>query len=120
MQIIRRNEIEFEIELSLEQLLVIRQSLGEVCSGFRVVDFEEKIGDEKFTRLELERFRRIFDESEHKGSPLVLLANAGQIAIYRNAIRETCLEIDEWGFSTRIAGLPKKLAEDVLANLEKA
>lgn len=113
---------DFQLTLSQDQVLVIHQSLNEVCNGFRAVNFEEKIGNEQFARSEMQKLGAIFDEikSHERIAPTSLNVTAKQLILYRNAVRETCHEIDEWEFATRIGGIEKSVAEDLLLQLENA
>lgn len=119
MLAVKENEHELELELSRDELLVIHQSLNEVINGFRVKDFAEKIGNEEAVKAEIQKLGKLFDDTKDQKMPIMLTVTAEQIAIYRNGVRETCKEIDEWEFSTRIGGIHKPVAEELLSSLEK-
>jgi|GEM_PF-1730338 len=117
MTLLKNDSEGFQIELTRDQALIIHQSLNEVCHGFRMDDFEKRVGKKESAILEMDILGSLIDS---KKTPISIMVNLDQLTLYRNAVRETCREIDDWEFSTRIAGIKKSVALDLLKSLEKA
>lgn len=110
---------ELQITLSRDEFLVIHQSLNEVCNGLYIQEFDKRIGEIDEAKKDLNRLEYIYNEHEKNDSndPIIFTIIKKEIIRYRNAVRETCVEIDDWEFPTRVVGLPKSFANQIVEDL---
>jgi hypothetical protein len=117
---ISRKQSKFEIECSLDEIVFIHQMFNEVCNGFRVTDFETKIGNIDRVKSEMQRLRSIYLEIHHQpaNEPIRIKLDSSQLLLFRNVIDEVCKEIEDWEFQTR-TGDTRKRAGEIQAQLQK-
>src|SRR3989304_570731 len=86
----------YKLNLEIDRFII--NILGEICWGFKIDNFEKKIGTKKeiVERL-LERLLR-----EEKEGIIETQLNDSEIAIIKRALNEVEKEIEEWEFQTRI------------------
>ncbi len=72
--------------------------LGEICWGFKVDDFENKIGARKEVVEGL--LKRLLKEEKERVSEAYL--DDSEVKVVRQALKEVEQEIEEWEFCTRI------------------
>lgn len=94
--------------INIKQDRAIINVLGEVCWGFQIDNFEEKIGAKKeIVEAFLKRLLR-----EEKAGVVETHLNEFEVKILRKALSEVEKEIEEWEFETRI-GIPLKNVKEI-------
>jgi hypothetical protein len=95
------------LTLEPKEQLLLNDVLNEVCHGFRVPDFSERIGLPKAAAVQLlDSVHKMYDRS----APTQLLLTKQQLIAVRNAISETVNELEE-EFSTRVGVAPSEAQE---------
>lgn len=85
-----------KINLQKERLII--SILGEVCWGFKIDNFEHKIGVKKdIVEQLLERLLR-----EEKEGKIETFLSKDELAIVKKSFQEVEKEIEEWEYQTRI------------------
>lgn len=110
-----------KVELSTEELRIIHQSLNEVCHGFILENFIEKIGVSKHaTEALMDELGDIYDKAILDRLERVNLMKISSIHVdvYINALIETCKEVEDWEFHPKI-GTEKVDAERLIDKLKK-
>lgn len=117
MLLVPANKETFHLTMAMDELAIIHQSLNEVCHGFRLDNFEEVVGNtKKFAKEEMDKLRQLYVKDSR--DDVSLEVSKDELNVMRNAVRETCKEIDEWEYSIRIGGLPKSMGLAVLSSLD--
>lgn len=94
-------------KINLEKDRPIINLLGEICWGFRVDNFEEKIGARKEIAETL--LRRLLDEEKQRKLETTL--NTSEVEIIKNALFQVEKEIEEWEFETRMGTTLEEVKE---------
>ena len=91
--------------LNSDERILLINTLNEVCNGFRIDNFEKKIGahKERVARL----LARISDADEQGDGKCEF--SESDLEIINNSFNEVIKEIEEWEFQTRI-GISRKEA----------
>jgi hypothetical protein len=101
--------------LSLHELGMIGNALGEVCAGLRVVNFVSKMGAERteVVRL-LDQIVPVYRKADRSGSSRVTLSiSSRELRSIIGALRTVCREIAEFEFQTRM-GAERSEVEEIL------
>lgn len=93
-----KNAWKESMKINLDENFPVITILGEVCGGFRVDNFEKKIGVTEKVALSL--LEKIL-EKERSGIIEIYLDDS-DISIIQNAFKVVAKEIEEWEFQTRV------------------
>jgi hypothetical protein len=95
-------------KINLQQDRPIINILGEICWGFLIDNFEEKIGVKKETAETL--LKRLL--TEEKEGIVETYLNNSEVKIIKKALYEVEKEIEEWEFQSRI-GVPLEKVKNI-------
>lgn len=109
--------------LNIDDLIIINNALNEVCNGFRVYDFDKKIGATiSYTCQLLEKINRIYnglckqeDSEEYLELESITIKD---LIVSKNALYQVFNEIDDWEFSTRM-GVTREEAMQFIEKITK-
>jgi hypothetical protein len=120
MNISSKDKNQFDLILTLDELRFIHQAFNEVCHGFRIENFDGKIGKMDIAKSEMDKLGQIYERAngQSENLPVSILLNLDQIALFRNILHEVLKEIEDWEFHTR-TGETRKRAEELQAQLQK-
>jgi hypothetical protein len=94
-------------KINLEQDRPIINILGEICWGFQIDNFQEKIGVKKeIAETLLERLL-----NEEKAGIIETYLDDAEVEIVKRGLNEVEKEIEEWELHTRIGVSLKKIKE---------
>ena len=98
--------------VNIEKDRLIINILGEVCWGFHINNFENKIGAKKEIVEELlERLLRY-----EKNGIIEIFLNNSEVEIIKSAFNEVKSEIEEWEFHARIGATLDEVKEISIFN----